>query len=150
MSADGRIVEMVLLDAEASPEEVAGVREAFARADLAPEVEAGYERKADPITLLPWAILIILLIPIKNFLGGFGTRFGERTADDVYDALGARDLVRRRGLVVDEPSVASEPGLKRDGRVVRRAGVRRDALRDPVDATVVSCKRVRRPEERVH
>jgi hypothetical protein len=72
---DDNVIEEVLLDAAASPGEVAQVEGAFTRAGFQVKPEAAIEHRA--AGAVPWVVMVILGTPIVAFLRAFGEEAGR-------------------------------------------------------------------------
>lgn len=76
-------IQRVVIERTAPPEHAAAVKEAFARAGFDVEVECAYGWKSADV--LQWIVLVILALPLRGFLEGFGSAAGA----DAYKAVKA-------------------------------------------------------------
>lgn len=103
-------IDSVVADVGASSDEIAAVEEAFRRAGFDVEVNADLERKS-PGASLPWIVLVVVAIPVAEFLRSFGSEMGKEAGKDAYAAVKewAKDVWRARGggdegsLVLEDP-----------------------------------------------
>ena len=116
-------IEAVVTDAEAAPQEIAALEEAFRRAGLDVEVNAVLERKSAG-QLVPWVVSVTLTVPIAAFLSTLATE----AAKDAYPAL--------KQWVKDVWNARSQRG---DGSL---------ALEDPEGSHVIIATRI--PDEAIH
>jgi hypothetical protein len=104
---DASSVESVLLESGASPDEVAALEAAFARAGFTVTAEAAYERRS--AGALPWVVLIIVTIGLGEFVRAFARTLGEEAGKGVAQLL--RDILEaRRSSPVARGSVQIRAG----------------------------------------
>ncbi len=77
------MIDEVIVEDTATPDEVAAVKEVFARAGFDVEVDAAFGRRSADV--LPWIVSVVLVTPIVAFFASFGAEAGK----DAYGAVKA-------------------------------------------------------------
>jgi hypothetical protein len=93
------VIEDVVIDRWASPEEARAIEEAFARAGFSVEVERAIETRS--AGAVPWIIYVTLTVPIAAFLGKFASEAGK----DAYATVKAwaKEIIAARRESPAEP-----------------------------------------------
>lgn len=83
MRGTTRLIDSVLIDDRASPDDIAAVEKAFTRSGLSAKVEPGYPLSGGAALPVDWVVHVALAAPIAAFFAAFGAEAGK----DAYAAF---------------------------------------------------------------